>query len=97
MSNQFDDLPPVLSVPEAAALLRIGRDKMYDCIRRGEIPSLRFGKRIVVPVPGLMRLLNGEMEQPPPNQPMPPPSIMAMKQSAVSNLRERLRRSRPQE
>jgi excisionase family DNA binding protein len=31
----------VLTVEEAAALLRIGRSAAYQAVRRGEIPSLK--------------------------------------------------------
>lgn len=37
------------SVPEAAAILGISRAKAYECVRSGELPALRFGRRIVVP------------------------------------------------
>jgi len=36
------------SVPEAAALLGISRTSAYACVRRGEIPSLTLGRRIVI-------------------------------------------------
>jgi excisionase family DNA binding protein len=36
------------TVDETAELLGISRSTAYECVRRGEIPSVRFGKRIVV-------------------------------------------------
>ncbi len=36
------------TVAEVAALLGISRSTAYKCVRRGEIPSRRFGRRIVV-------------------------------------------------
>jgi excisionase family DNA binding protein len=36
------------TVPEVAALLGISRSTAYECVRRGEIPSRRFGRRMVV-------------------------------------------------
>jgi len=36
------------TVPEVAELVGISRSTAYDCVRRGEIPSRRFGRRIVV-------------------------------------------------
>jgi excisionase family DNA binding protein len=47
----------VLTVDEAAALLRIGRTATYDAIRRGEVPSIRVGRRLRVPGAALARLL----------------------------------------
>jgi excisionase family DNA binding protein len=46
-----------ITVSEAAALLGMGRSATYEAVRRGEIPSLRFGGRILVPVAALLRLL----------------------------------------
>lgn len=38
-----------LTVPEAAEMLGISRNYGYELVRRGELPSVRFGKRIVIP------------------------------------------------
>jgi excisionase family DNA binding protein len=37
-----------------AALLGLGRTATYEAARRGEIPSRRLGRRVVVPVPALL-------------------------------------------
>ncbi len=52
-----------LSVPEAAQVLGIGRNSAYEAVRRGEIPVIKIGARLVVPVAGLRRLL-GEIDEP---------------------------------
>jgi excisionase family DNA binding protein len=46
-----------LSIPEAAAELGIGRSAAYEAARRGEIPILRFGRRLRVPRAALDRML----------------------------------------
>jgi len=46
-----------LTVPEAGRRLGIGRDAAYDAAKRGEIPTIRLGRRIVVPKPAFERLL----------------------------------------
>ena len=46
-----------ISVPEAGQWLSLGRDAAYAAVARGEIPSLRLGRRIVVPVPKLLQML----------------------------------------
>jgi excisionase family DNA binding protein len=51
-----------LTVEEAAVKLGIGRNSAYEGIRSGEIPSVRIGKRIVVPMRALDRLLEGKSE-----------------------------------
>ncbi|MDP9388849.1 MAG: helix-turn-helix domain-containing protein [Actinomycetota bacterium] len=38
-----------LSVEEAASVLGISRALAYELVRRGELPRLRLGRRIVVP------------------------------------------------
>ena len=48
MTDGIKDLN-LLTVPEAAKLLRIGRNLAYDLVARGEIPSVRLGRVIRVP------------------------------------------------
>ena len=48
-----------LTVEEAAAALGISRAGAYDAVRRGEIPSIRIGRRVLVPRAALERLLDG--------------------------------------
>jgi excisionase family DNA binding protein len=38
-----------LTVEEAAAPLGISRPFAYEAVRRGEIPSIRIGRRVLVP------------------------------------------------
>jgi excisionase family DNA binding protein len=52
----------VLSVTEAAAALGISRAHAYELVARGELPSLRLGRRIVVPRRGLERLLDTSVD-----------------------------------
>jgi excisionase family DNA binding protein len=47
-----------LTVEEAAEILGISRSSAYEAVGRGEIPSLRFGKRIVIPRAALFRLVD---------------------------------------
>lgn len=46
-----------LSVVETARLLGIGRNLCYERVRTGEIPSLRIGRRLLVPRAALEKLL----------------------------------------
>ena len=48
------------SVVEAAKRLGIGRNQAYEAAKRGEIPVIRIGKRLLVPVAALDRMLNGD-------------------------------------
>ncbi len=38
----------VLRVPEAARLLGVSRDALYEAIKRGEVPHRRIGRRILL-------------------------------------------------
>jgi excisionase family DNA binding protein len=46
-----------MTIAEAAHALGISRNSAYEAVRRGEIPSLRLGRRLVVPTRQLLRLL----------------------------------------
>ena len=52
----LDDAPAFLTVPEAAQVLRIGRSAAYEAAQRGELPTVRFGRRLRVPRQALLRL-----------------------------------------
>jgi excisionase family DNA binding protein len=47
--SRLEDLPPFLTVAEAAAVLRLGLTATYEAISRGQIPSVRFGRKLRVP------------------------------------------------
>ena len=49
-----------LTVEEAAKVLGISRTFAYEAVQRGEIPSIRIGKRILVPKSRLERFLAGD-------------------------------------
>ena len=52
--------PHVITVEEAAELLRISRNTAYEAVKRGEIPSVRVGRRILIPRISIMKMLGGE-------------------------------------
>jgi len=49
----------VVTVNEAASMLRISRGAAYEAARRGEIPTIRIGRRLLVPLPALERMFAG--------------------------------------
>jgi excisionase family DNA binding protein len=59
MDQQQPALPELLGVSVAEALRmiggKIGRSTLYDAIKRGELASVRFGSRIIIPVAALRR------------------------------------------
>lgn len=40
---------PTIKVERAAQILGIARNSAYAAVERGEIPSIRIGKRLVIP------------------------------------------------
>jgi excisionase family DNA binding protein len=49
------------TIEEAAKELGIGRNQAYAAAKRGEIPTLRIGKRILVLKEPLKRMLAGSL------------------------------------
>lgn len=47
----------VLTIAEAAAYLRISRGSAYEAARRGDLPTLKLGRRLLVPRVALEMLL----------------------------------------
>ncbi|HEY3670185.1 MAG TPA: helix-turn-helix domain-containing protein [Acidimicrobiia bacterium] len=54
-----------MSVTEAAGVLGISRAFAYALVARGELPSLRLGRRVVVPRRALEQLIE-QTDQPVP-------------------------------
>jgi excisionase family DNA binding protein len=46
-----------VTVPEAAKMLGISRNFCYQLVREGKLPSIRFGKRILIPIVALDKML----------------------------------------
>ena len=52
------DSSPTLTVDETAALLGISRGLAFLAVRTGELPSIRIGRRILIPRQRLLDLIN---------------------------------------
>lgn len=48
---------------EVAEMLRLPKTTVYLLIHRGELPSVRFGRRIRVPVDALQRYIDDRLRQ----------------------------------
>ena len=66
-------MPPVLDLPEAAAMLGLGRTAAYKLVaeERWPTPVLRLGRLIKIPTQPLLDLLRGAW----------PPAVMGVEQS----------------
>ena len=49
-----------LSVEEAGRRAGLGRNASYDAVKRGEIPAVRFGRKLRVPRIAFERILAGK-------------------------------------
>ncbi len=53
-----------LSVPEAGRdYFELGRNASYEAAKRGEIPVIKVGRKLRVPIVALERMLNGAGQQ----------------------------------
>ncbi|MDZ4865697.1 MAG: helix-turn-helix domain-containing protein [Alphaproteobacteria bacterium] len=63
MDNSAPPMRRTLNVwPDAATILGVSRSKAYEMARSGELPVIRMGRRLVVPMARLERLL-GESDE----------------------------------
>ena len=54
----MDAQPKTLTVPEAGRVyFDLGRNASYEAARRGDIPTIRIGRLLRVPVAALERML----------------------------------------
>ena len=65
MGVQIAEIPAVMTIKQTADLLQISRGLCYELARRGELPVLRAGRRILVPWAALERMLAGAGRQSP--------------------------------
>jgi excisionase family DNA binding protein len=56
----LDDAPDLLTVKEAKAILRCGKNQLYAAVRDGEMPAIRVRGAIRIPKRALVAMLNGE-------------------------------------
>jgi len=47
-------LPEVLTAREAAAILRVGRNQLYQAVARGQLGAIRIGRSIRIPRQALL-------------------------------------------
>jgi excisionase family DNA binding protein len=50
-------LPEVLTAREAAAILRVGRNQLYQAVTRGQLGAVRIGRSLRIPKQALLDLL----------------------------------------
>ena len=60
--RSHDALPLTLTVPEVGEVLGLSRAKAYDLARSEGFPSMRIGRRILVPRDKLIRWIDEQTE-----------------------------------
>ena len=61
-TEMFRNEPDVLTVPEAAKLLRIGKNQAYELVKNGSLGAIRLGKKIIIPKPALVDFCRNEVK-----------------------------------
>jgi excisionase family DNA binding protein len=56
-TSALTTLPEVLTAREAAAILRVGRNQLYQAVARGQLGAVRIGRSIRIPKHALLDLL----------------------------------------
>ena len=56
--TNYDELPLLLSVKQLVALMGVSDSSIYELIQEDDFPSLRIGKRIVIPKAELRRWIS---------------------------------------
>jgi excisionase family DNA binding protein len=59
----LNDLPPTISVERAGEVLGISRRSAYRAATTGELPTIRLGRRLLVPTARLLELLGLPSDQ----------------------------------
>jgi len=49
-----------LSIQELSEVLNIGRTTAYEAVRSGQVPSVKVGRRLLIPIAALDRFLDAE-------------------------------------
>jgi excisionase family DNA binding protein len=56
-------IPPLLTIEEAAALLKIGRTNTYGLVMGGEIQSVKIGRRRLVVTASIVAFIDRLLDQ----------------------------------
>lgn len=63
MTLEVAELPPTISVEQAAKLLGVSRSAAYRAAANGQLPTVSFGRRLLVPTSRLLEMLGLPVEE----------------------------------
>jgi excisionase family DNA binding protein len=63
--DELSELPPTVSVAHAAKLLGVSRSAAYRAAASGQLPTITFGRRLLVPTSRLLEMLGLSGEEQP--------------------------------
>jgi excisionase family DNA binding protein len=63
MTLEVAELPPTISVERAAKLLGVSRSSAYRAAANGQLPTISFGRRLLVPTSRLLEMLGLPAEE----------------------------------
>ena len=61
--DELSELPPTISVAHAAKLLGVSRSAAYRAAASGQLPTIAFGHRLLVPTSRLLEMLGLSVEE----------------------------------
>ncbi len=47
MTQDDDEVGPILSVSDVTRILHVSRSLLYELVQRGDLPALRIGRRVL--------------------------------------------------
>jgi excisionase family DNA binding protein len=62
---ELNELPATISVEHAAKLLGVSRSATYRAAASGQLPTITFGRRLLVPTSRLLEMLGLPAEEQP--------------------------------
>ncbi len=80
------DLPPTLTVEQAGQMLGVCRRTAYRAAERGQIPTIRIGRRLFVPTAKLLTMLGLDQSPEEPQAPAPTPGETATYELAAYDM-----------
>lgn len=63
--DELSELPPTISVGHAAKLLGVSRSAAYRAAASGQLPTITFGRCLLVPTSRLLEMLGLPAEEQP--------------------------------